>query len=179
SCRGSVRIGSSRCANESPSTARCWTRLFGTATAASSAATYTAFTRIRAKMIPQVRRDIAASDHLVPRRGGRAATRTTPRLAGFGTGANARSAWRGREASMSLTRFAGRVAIVTGAGSGLGRATAKALASEGAAVACLDVVAEAAERTAAEIASDGGRGRAERVDVADPASARAAVSASA
>ncbi|HZR83555.1 MAG TPA: SDR family NAD(P)-dependent oxidoreductase [Candidatus Binatia bacterium] len=80
---------------------------------------------------------------------------------------------------MSLTRFAGRVAIVTGAGSGLGRATAKALASEGAAVACLDVVAEAAERTAAEIASDGGRGRAERVDVADPASARAAVSASA
>ncbi len=76
-----------------------------------------------------------------------------------------------------MQRFVGRTAIVTGAASGLGRATALRLGSEGAAVACLDVVREAAEETAAEIRARGGRGRAYQVDVADPASVRAAVSA--
>ena len=49
-------------------------------------------------------------------------------------------------------RFTGRVAVVTGAGSGLGHATAIRLATEGALVGCLDIAAEAAEKTAAEIA---------------------------
>jgi 3-oxoacyl-[acyl-carrier protein] reductase len=52
----------------------------------------------------------------------------------------------------------GRIAIVTGAGSGMGRATALLLAAEGAIVAATDVVGRAADATAAEC---GERGRCE------------------
>ncbi|MEW6270234.1 MAG: SDR family NAD(P)-dependent oxidoreductase [Thermodesulfobacteriota bacterium] len=76
---------------------------------------------------------------------------------------------------MPEARFAGRVCVVTGAGSGLGRATALRLAREGACVAALDVDREAAERTASDAAAAGGVARAFRVDVADPRSVRAAV----
>ncbi len=76
-----------------------------------------------------------------------------------------------------MTRFTGRMAVVSGAGSGLGRATAARLAQEGAPVACLDLSREAAEETAAAIAAAGGTARAFPVDVADPASTRAAVGA--
>ena len=69
-----------------------------------------------------------------------------------------------------MSRFEGRVAIVTGAASGIGRATAIRLASEGAAVACLDVVAEGSEKTAAAIDADGGRAQPFACDVSDPAS---------
>ncbi len=78
-----------------------------------------------------------------------------------------------------MNRFQGRTAVITGAGSGLGRATALRLASEGARVACLDLVREAAEKTAAEITAAQARARAYQVDVAEPASVRAAVSAAA
>jgi meso-butanediol dehydrogenase/(S,S)-butanediol dehydrogenase/diacetyl reductase len=73
-----------------------------------------------------------------------------------------------------MMRFAGQTAIVTGAGSGVGRATAARLATEGAAVACLDLVLDAAQQTAAEI---GGTARAYRVDVSEPTSVRSAVAA--
>jgi len=78
-----------------------------------------------------------------------------------------------------MNRFQGRTAVVSGAGSGLGHATARRLATEGAAVACLDLVRQAAETTAAEIGATGGTGRAYQVDVAEPSSVRTAVTAAA
>jgi NAD(P)-dependent dehydrogenase (short-subunit alcohol dehydrogenase family) len=74
-----------------------------------------------------------------------------------------------------MGRFEDRVAVVTGAGSGLGQATALRLASEGAIVGCLDIAGDAAEKTAAAIAEQGGTARAYATDVSDPVSARAAV----
>ena len=50
-----------------------------------------------------------------------------------------------------------RVAIVTAAGSGIGRATALRLARDGAAVACVDIRLEAAEATSRQIAEAGGK----------------------
>ena len=78
-----------------------------------------------------------------------------------------------------MGQFDGRVALVTGAGSGLGRATAQQLASEGAAVACFDIATDAAEKTVGEIAEAGGTARAYTVDVSDPDSVRPAVEAAA
>ena len=63
-----------------------------------------------------------------------------------------------------------RVVAVTGAASGIGRATAIFLAAEGARVACLDVQAEAARETAAEIETAGGQAAAFALDVAQPRS---------
>jgi NAD(P)-dependent dehydrogenase (short-subunit alcohol dehydrogenase family) len=56
-----------------------------------------------------------------------------------------------------MTGFDGRIAVVTAAGSGIGRATALRLAREGAAVACVDLKPEAAEATRRGAAKAGGK----------------------
>lgn len=66
-------------------------------------------------------------------------------------------------------RFAGRVAVVTGAGRGIGRAIAFRLVSEGAAVAICGRTVSDLERTAERIRSSGGRALARQVDVSDEA----------
>lgn len=66
-------------------------------------------------------------------------------------------------------RLKDKVAVVTGAGSGIGRATALRFASEGASVVCVDVKAEAAAATAQAIGKDGGNAIGLHADVTDEA----------
>jgi 2-hydroxycyclohexanecarboxyl-CoA dehydrogenase len=67
----------------------------------------------------------------------------------------------------------GHAAVVTGAGSGIGRATTLALAAAGAKVAAADINLEAAEATAKLVADEGGRAEAFAVDVRSRESAEA------
>jgi NAD(P)-dependent dehydrogenase (short-subunit alcohol dehydrogenase family) len=68
----------------------------------------------------------------------------------------------------------GRVAFVTGAGSGIGRAIAMRLAGERASVVVADVRLDAAEETASMIEARGARALAIELDVRDPAQAASA-----
>ena len=75
-----------------------------------------------------------------------------------------------------MSRYAGRVAVVTGSARGIGAATAQRFADEGAAVAVLDLDQDAAAATAAGLGADARRS-ASACDVADAASVEAAVAA--
>ena len=66
-----------------------------------------------------------------------------------------------------MRRFEGQVAIVTGSGSGIGRAIAARLAAEGSVVCVADRNMEPAERVASEIRAEGGGAEARFVDVSD------------
>jgi len=64
-------------------------------------------------------------------------------------------------------RLDGKVCLITGAGSGIGEASARLFASEGAQVVVADIDFEAAEKTVAEIHRSKGEAVAEQVDVTD------------
>jgi len=72
-------------------------------------------------------------------------------------------------------RLNGKVALVTGAGGGLGTAISKRFAVEGASLICADRDGARAEATASAIAKAGGSVRAFRADVADPVECEAQV----
>jgi NAD(P)-dependent dehydrogenase (short-subunit alcohol dehydrogenase family) len=74
-------------------------------------------------------------------------------------------------------RLQGKVALITGAGSGIGRETALLFAREGAAIVVADVNAQAGEKTAGEVAKAGGRAHALRSDVSVSADAKAMIDA--
>lgn len=79
----------------------------------------------------------------------------------------------------SVRRHAGKVALVTGAASGIGRAVALRLGQEGAAVACIDLAEAAAADTAASVRGAGGSARSYRCDVSSPAEVDSTVRAAA
>ncbi len=66
-----------------------------------------------------------------------------------------------------MRELAGKVAVVTGGGSGIGAALARAFAGEGMDVVVADIEAEAAERVAADLRATGRRALAVRADVSD------------
>jgi len=71
--------------------------------------------------------------------------------------------------------FDGKVALVTGAASGMGRATAQAFAAAGARVVAADIAADGGEETVAGIRRDGGEAVFIRTDVSQAADVEAAV----
>jgi len=76
-----------------------------------------------------------------------------------------------------MDMFKDKVVVVTGAASGIGRATALRVGSEGAAVACIDIAVDGVKETAAEIESAGQQAIAIECNLLDVASIPAAVDA--
>ncbi|MFC5510112.1 SDR family NAD(P)-dependent oxidoreductase [Massilia jejuensis] len=78
---------------------------------------------------------------------------------------------------MSERKLEGRVAIITGAGGGLGAEAARVLSMHGASVVVVDIDGAAAQRVAAEIEAGGGQSLAVQTDVSSEAAVKAMVEA--
>jgi len=78
---------------------------------------------------------------------------------------------------MAIQRLANKVAVVTGAGSGIGRTIATTFATHGASVACVDLCSDTADKTALRIERGGGCALAIQCNVARSADAKAAITA--
>ena len=76
-----------------------------------------------------------------------------------------------------MTRFEGKVVVITGGGGGIGGATSRRFAAEGAKVAVFDLNLDAAKKVAAGIAAAGGVAEAFACDIANRADVDAAVAA--
>ena len=76
-----------------------------------------------------------------------------------------------------MQRFADKVVMVTGAGSGIGKASAERIAAEGGAVFCVDLNAEAVAATVAGIVEVGGEASSHVCNIGDESSVAACVSA--
>jgi NAD(P)-dependent dehydrogenase (short-subunit alcohol dehydrogenase family) len=76
-----------------------------------------------------------------------------------------------------MGRLEGKVAFITGAASGIGRSAAQLFAREGAKVAIVDILGEAAGKVASEVRDAGGQALAIPTDVTDPESVERAVRA--
>jgi meso-butanediol dehydrogenase/(S,S)-butanediol dehydrogenase/diacetyl reductase len=76
-----------------------------------------------------------------------------------------------------MRRFEGKVALVTGAASGIGRATVERLADEGAALCCVDVQADQVEAVAADARARGADADGRVCDVSDESAVAATVAA--
>ncbi|KQP23094.1 2-hydroxycyclohexanecarboxyl-CoA dehydrogenase [Pseudorhodoferax sp. Leaf267] len=76
-----------------------------------------------------------------------------------------------------MQRFEGKTVLVTGGGGGIGGATCRRFAAEGAKVAVFDMNLQAADQVAAAIRADGGQAQAFRCDITDRATVDQAVAA--
>ena len=74
-----------------------------------------------------------------------------------------------------MARYAGKVALITGGGRGIGRATALRLGSEGAAVAVLDLDRTVAEEVAGALRKGGAKALALEADITNEAGIRGAL----
>jgi NAD(P)-dependent dehydrogenase (short-subunit alcohol dehydrogenase family) len=76
-----------------------------------------------------------------------------------------------------MDRFVDKVVIVTGAGSGIGRASAERIAAEGGSVFCVDVNQQGLDEVVAAITDAGGKAKGQLCDVSDEAQVKACVAA--
>ena len=74
-----------------------------------------------------------------------------------------------------MDRFEGKVAVITGAASGIGKATAEIIAGEGGTVACVDINTEGLAATVTALTEAGGKATAHECNLADPASITACI----